>query len=424
MGLVSTTEKTFIILGGAGDLAERLLIPGIAEYSSLNDVDITIIGAGRTDHDDYRSFVRDAAKDVGEDVADRLAEGAEFVVTDATETDDLRNLLKDRENAVLYFALSPSIAVDAVEALKGAELAEDIIFAMEKPFGDSADDARELNKQLLELVGEDRIFRVDHFLALSGTLNFKEIRSTNRLITSSWSNEDVESIQLVYNESIALEGRAEFYESTGAADDMLQSHLLQTLARILSDEDTSPEDILRAIEPGGEVRKGRYTKGEVDGEHVPSYVDEEGVDPDKGTETWFRVVVEVATDNWRGVPITLESGKAFGDDQNSIIVTFKQNDGFPANTLTLGFKDEGIEIILNAADLTSSGSARIRLHSDLAPVKLSAYGRVVKGIIEGLDHLAIPADAAVLGWDVMEQIRHKLDEAELEEYRAGIQAIE
>src|SRR5690606_9297408 len=138
--------------------------------------------------------------------------------------------------------------------------------------GADAADARELNRQLLDLVDEEQIFRVDHFLATSGTLNFKVLRSTNRLIASSWSNEDVESIRLVYNETVALEGRAEFYESTGAAEDMLQSHLLQTLARVLSDDGTSPEDVLRAIRPTDDVRRGRYTEGEVDGERVPSYV--------------------------------------------------------------------------------------------------------------------------------------------------------
>ena len=415
---------TFIILGGAGDLAQRLLIPGIAEYVSTHGADITIVGAGRHEHDDYRTFVREAAAAVDDEVAERLAASAEFVVADATDREDLRNLLEGRSNVVLYFALSPAIAVDSIRALKDAELAEDITLAMEKPFGADADDARELNQQLLDLVDEEQIFRVDHFLATSGTLNFKVLRSTNRLIASSWSNEDVESIRLVYNETVALEGRAEFYESTGAAEDMLQSHLLQTLARILADEGTSPEEILRAIRPTDEVRRGRYTEGEVDGERVPSYVDEDGVDPDNGTETWFRVVVDVDTEKWRGVPITLESGKAFGEDVKQIEVTFKRSRDNPNNTLTLAFDTEDVEITLNAADPASEDCAQITLHTDLAPVRMSAYGRVVKGILERIDHLAIPADAAELGWDVMEAIAQKLHRARMEEYPAGTVAID
>lgn len=412
-------EKTFIILGGAGDLAERLLIPGIAEYVALNDIDMTIVGAGRSDHEDYAGFVRDAASSVDEKVAEDLASRAEFVAADATDPEDLRRLIEGRENPILYFALSPSIAVDAVEALKGIDLPKDMTFAMEKPFGENSDDARELNKRLLELVDEEQIFRVDHFLASSGTLNFKALRSSNRLIASSWSNEDVQSIRLVYNESIALEGRAEFYESTGAAEDMLQSHLLQTLARILSDEETTPEEILQAVGVAGEARRGRYTAGEVNGENVPSYVDEEGVDPEKGTETWFRVVVGVDTPRWSGVPITLESGKAFGRDRDEITVIFRQNGDYPANRLTLGFEHDYVEIALNAADPARDRSTQITLRSGLAPVAMSAYGRVVKGIIEGIDYLAIPAEAAVLGWDAMERIAEKLNAAELEEYPAG-----
>lgn len=414
----------FIILGGAGDLAQRLLIPGIAEYVSTHGADMTIVGAGRREREDYPALVRDAARTVGDEVAEKLAETAEFVVADATKGEDLAKLLEGRTDAVLYFALSPSVVVESIKALRDVKLSGSLTLAMEKPFGADADSARELNRLLLELVSEEQIFRVDHFLATSGTLNFKVLRSANRLITSSWSNDDVESIRLIYNETVALEGRAEFYESTGAAEDMLQSHLLQTLARILAVDETTPEDILRAIHPKDGVRKGRYTEGEVDGERVPSYVDEKGVDPHNGTETWFRVVVDVETDRWRGVPITLESGKAFGEDVKHIEVTFKKNEDYPSNTLTLGFDTEDVEITLNAADPASEGCTQISLHTDLSQARMSAYGRVVKGIVEHIDYLAIPAHAAELGWDVMERVNAELESAAMETYPAGTRSID
>lgn len=417
-------KKTFIILGGAGDLAQRLLIPGIAEYASIEGVEFTIVGAGRTDPGDYAEFVREAAAGVDDDVAKDLASRAEFVVADATNAEDLRKLIEGRgSDVVVYFALAPEIAVDAIDAMKGADVPESMTFAMEKPFGDDADAAAELNAHLLDLLDEEQIFRVDHFLATSGTLNFDALRKANRLITSSWSNEDVQAITLTYNEMVALEGRAEFYESTGAAEDMLQSHLLQTLARILAFGDSTPEDILKAIKPLS-ARKGRYTEGTVDGKKVPSYVDEEGVDPANDTETWFRVVVDVDTPTWTGVPITLESGKAFGQEVNEICLTFKPNGECEPNKLTLGFNDEDVAITLNAADPARMGSTVIELTADLAPVKMSAYGRVVKGIIEHIDYLAVPADAAVLGWDAMERIGRLLEDAEMEEYPAGIDEIE
>ena len=419
-----SVKKTFIILGGAGDLAERLLIPGIAEYAAIEGVEFTIVGAGRTDPGDYAQFVRDAASAVDEGVAEDLASRAEFVVADATKSEDLRTLMKDRgDDVVVYFALAPEIAVDSVEAMKGADVPTTMTFAMEKPFGDDADGAAELNARLLELLDEEQIFRVDHFLATSGALNFDALRTANRLITSSWSNEDVQEMTFTYNETVALEGRAEFYESTGAAEDMLQSHLLQTLARILVEGDATPEDILRAITPQS-ARKARYTEGAVEGEKVPAYVDEEGVDPANDTETWFRVVVDVDTPTWTGVPMTLESGKAFKQDTKEICLTFKPNGDYPANTLTLGFDDDDIAITLNAADPAREASTVITLSADLAPTKMSAYGRVVKGIVEQIDYLAVPADAAVLGWDAMERIGRLLADAEMEEYPAGVDRIE
>lgn len=440
MGDVS---ETFIILGGAGDLAERLLIPGIAEYSATSGVEFTIVGVGREEPDGgYAPFVEGAASGVdaaasGVDakVARGLAARAEFVAADATDPADMRKLLSGREpGTVVYFALAPQVATKAIAAMKGADLPERMRFAMEKPFGNDAGAAADLNEQLWELLDEEQIFRVDHFLAMPGTLNFQAVRDTNRLVRSAWSNEDAESIRLVFNEQVALEGRAEFYESTGAAKDMLQSHLLQTLARILSDERAAldsvdapkggaPIDILQAISPL-EVRRGRYTAGEVNGEPVPAYADEEGVDPEGNTETWFRVVVDVDTERWAGVPVTLESGKAFGEDIGKIVVTFKPNGQFPRNVLELSFEEDDIQITMNTANPLREECREVQLRTDLMPAKMSAYGRVVKGIVEGIDYLAVSAECAVAGWETMERIGAELARVPMEEYPAGVHEIE
>ncbi|WP_182171660.1 glucose-6-phosphate dehydrogenase [Flaviflexus equikiangi] len=412
-------ERTFIILGGAGDLARRLLLPGIAHYCALTGTDITVVGAGHSSVDDYAGLVRDATEHVDARVAERLADRATYSVTDATDSRDLSALLEGRENAILYFALSPTVTAEAVSALPA--LPPGITLAVEKPFGTDRESARQLNARLAGLVDEPRIVRVDHFVEMAGVRNLRALRSANRLITSSWTPADIAAIDLAWNETIGLEGRADFYDATGAAEDMLQSHLLQTVAHVLADGDLAPEDILRGIRVQGEVRKGRYSAGEVNGKSVPAYVDEDGVDPDRGTETWFRVTVEVDVDRWRGIPIRLESGKAFGLDRGNIVVTFRPNGPHPANTLSLDLLDHSMAISLAGADLRGGGSANLTLHSALAPAPLSAYGRVVERLIDGDGGLS--ADAAVAGWEAMSHIREQLNRAPLEEYPAGTMTI-
>lgn len=430
-----SNSKTFIILGGAGDLAERLLLPGLAEYVASADLSVKLIGAGRTDVDDYSGFVRDAVSDVVDKVSDddffsspqridELIENVTFVPTDATDSDELAKLIEGETEPVIYYALSPSVAVDSVEALAKIDVPEGTIFAMEKPFGESSESARELNEALLKVVPESRLFRVDHFLAHQGVLNAQRLRTLNPLFAESWSNEDIEAIEVVFNETLALEGRAEFYDSTGAAEDMLQSHLLQTVARFLAvSEGCSSADILAAMKVG-EVRHGRYTAGEIDGKDVPNYVDEEGVDPDNETETWFRAVIEVDTDHWRGVPITLESGKAFGEERKYMRFTFASDGDAASNVLELGFDDNDYRLTVNATHAEEIESSKsIILNSTPVEPKISAYGRVVRAIIEGLDELELSADAAVNAWTVMEEVEKKFADVELEDYEAGTDRI-
>lgn len=432
-----SNTKTFIILGGAGDLAQRLLLPGLAEFVAAKDVSVKVIGAGRTEPDDYQEFVREAVADVLSEVENddffvapqritELIENAEFVATDATKSEDLKKLLDGSVDPIIYYALSPSVAVDSVQALSEIDLPEGTTFAMEKPFGESSQSAIDLNDALLKAVPQERVFRVDHFLAHQGVLNAQRLRTINPLFAASWSNEEIDSIDVVFNETLALEGRAEFYDSTGAAEDMLESHLLQTVARFLAvSEGGSSADILASMKVTDDVRHGRYTAGEIDGKQIPSYVDEEGVDPSNETETWFRVVIEVDTDHWRGVPITLESGKAFGREEQFIRFTFKADDEAAANVVVLGFDDNHFELTVNATHADAIESTKpIVLSCEPTEPKISAYGRVVRAIFEGIDDLELTADAAVNAWKVMEAVEEKFKRTELEEYKAGTERID
>src|SRR5699024_3159539 len=154
-----------------------------------------------------------------------LASSASYLVTDATDSADLQQLLDSAEpgeRSVLYFALSPAITTDAVEGLDKVELPDDIILAMEKPFGEDAAGARELNEKLLQITDEEHIFRIDHFNYESAVSNLTGLVGANALFSAGWHRGDIEAVEVIYDESLALEGRAEFYDNNGAVRDMLQ----------------------------------------------------------------------------------------------------------------------------------------------------------------------------------------------------------
>ena len=350
---MTDTPQTFVILGANGDLTERLLLPGIASYLATGAVDqpLKIIGSGRHANDEFPQTVREVfAQTLGADplpgpVVEGTAQQAEFRVSDATDAEDLAGLLEHEAGpVVLYFALAPAVAVDTVDALarlkEQGRLPRRLILAMEKPLGTGEDSARELDAKLADLVPEEDVYRVDHFLGMPGLLSLLGLRFGNRLFESAWSREGIESIDILFEETLGLEGRADFYDGTGAAEDMLQSHLLQVMGLTLMDpqgdidgaaiQEASAEIICsaRVAESaadgeGPAVVRGRYTAGEAGGKSLPSYVDEDGVDPSRQTETYARATLAVDAERWRGVPVTIASGKAVGEPRQEIRIRFR-----------------------------------------------------------------------------------------------------
>ncbi|OMQ14981.1 glucose-6-phosphate dehydrogenase, partial [Modestobacter sp. VKM Ac-2676] len=168
-----------------------------------------------------------------EDVRDRLVDRLAYQQGDVTVADDLRRAL-DRATGrpVVYLALPNTVFLPTLQALTEVELPEGTSIGVEKPFGRDQADARELNTVLHRLVPEDRIFRTDHFLAKQTVLNILGLRFANRVFEPVWNAGHVERVEIVFDETLGLEGRAGYYDTAGALRDMLQNHLLQQLAFI------------------------------------------------------------------------------------------------------------------------------------------------------------------------------------------------
>jgi len=229
--------KTMVLLGASGDLSGRLLLPALGElldeYPDLRD--LVLIGAGSEawDADAWRERVRTSfsSAEVSAETLDAILDNTKYLRADVTNQDDLRRVLDAGPAPVaLYFALPPAVTMAACTKLQQVSLPPGTTFVLEKPFGTDGESAAELNKLLAELVPEEQVHRVDHFLGRSTVLNLLGLRFANRLLEPIWNSEHIERIDIVFDEQLTLENRARYYDRAGALMDMIQSHLLQILA--------------------------------------------------------------------------------------------------------------------------------------------------------------------------------------------------
>ncbi|HEY4615548.1 MAG TPA: glucose-6-phosphate dehydrogenase, partial [Citricoccus sp.] len=299
------TIGTLIILGATGDLTARLLLPGLGRLLTAEpDRRLYLLGADLTDRQGaaWSETVRasfDSAGAAGPAVDYTLAH-TDYLATDASSAEDLQQVLSAAAGIpAVYFALPPAVTAQAIEALHEAEIPQGAMLALEKPFGVDQHSAAQLNRRLTSLVGEEQVFRVDHFLGKSTVLNLLGLRFTNYLFEPLLNRDHVAAVEIVYDEELGLENRAGYYDHAGAMVDMIQSHLLQVMALVTMDAPQSlhPEELraakaeaLRAVRPFGNEpahasRRARYTAGTVHGRALPSYTDEPGVDLARGTET-------------------------------------------------------------------------------------------------------------------------------------------
>jgi glucose-6-phosphate 1-dehydrogenase len=445
-------KQTLMILGASGDLTSRLLLPGLGALLATGAGEgLTLLGSGMEDWDDehWRGRVRDsfaAGSATGPEV-DAVAESARYMQADVTAEEDLRRLLDACGDAVvIYFALPPPITEKACAALTGIGLPDGARLVMEKPFGTDATSAQALNELVTSLVPEDHVHRVDHFLGMSTVLNIVGVRFANRIIEPVLSAEHVDSVDIVWDEDLGLEGRAGYYDGTGAMVDMIQSHLLQVLSLVameppstLGARDLSDcrAQVLRAArvfedDAAGSSLRARYTAGEINGRSFPSYVDEKGIDPARETETLAEVILAVDTWRWAGVPFRLRSGKAIGNPRKEVVVTFKEPTRIPAglsgcdqpDRLRIGISPGADRLRLDFNISGEGDPARIdpvTLEADFGAGELPEYGEVLKGILEGDPTLSVRGDIAVDCWRVIEPVQQAWREnaVPLEEYPAG-----
>ncbi len=422
--------ERLVIFGATGDLTARYLLPGIA---ALHDAGLLPDGfaltcSSREDWDGarYRDWVSAQlerhAGDLKPDGRQAVAAACGYLRADVTDAPEVAAAVAGDGAAAAYLALPPAVFPAAVRALRDATLPPGSRIVLEKPFGESLGDAVALNRLLSEFLPEEAVFRVDHFLAMTTVQNILGARLANRVLEPIWNAAHIAAVDIVWEESLALEGRAGYYDGVGALKDMLQNHLLQLLCLIAMEPPVSlgerdlrdrKVDVLRSVRPLTEAevrlstRRARYSAGRIGDRVVPAYVDEEGVDPAHQTETFAEVELELDNWRWPGTIFRLRAAKAVGRDRKEVAVRFRDVPHLPMpasvepNVIRFGLDPESIGLDLFGVGRQRGVLEPLTLAAELPPPALPAYGQLIQEVLKGDATLSIRGDEAEESWRVI-----------------------
>ncbi len=429
--------RRLVILGATGDLTGRYLLVAIAELAAAGRLpdDLTIVGVAR-DPWDTATFRLHAEERLARHAPDLpaaarvgLAARLSYVAGDVGDPAVLSAAFgPDAGRSLAYLALPPGVFGPAIEALAAIGGSRGSTVIVEKPFGTDLASAKALNELLHRHFPEEAVFRMDHFLGKQTVQNILGVRFANPLFQAAWNREHVAGVDIVWDETVALEGRAGYYDRTGALRDMIQNHLLQLLCLVAMErpDGLNQRDLRnRKVELLQTVRRptpaevsagstrARYGAGAIGDRHLPDYTEEAGVDPAHGTETFAEVSLFVDSERWHGVPFRLRTGKALAADRRDITIRFRRPRdpvfGYegepPVNQLVFQMNPDRmvLDLALNGAgDPFCLEPAKLQL--TLAAQDLSAYARLLVEALDGNPALAIRGDEAEECWRIVEPI--------------------
>ncbi len=390
-------STALVIFGATGDLAHRKLLPALynlAHEGALPER-FELIGIARSKYsdDEFRQLARESIerfsrREPDADVLAGLLEDLRYIpgsFDDEAVYREICGALAEFEeragyalNRVFYMSTAPKFFPVIVEKLgaAGLETCRDAQtrLVIEKPFGYDLASARDLNAELLGVLDESQIFRIDHYLGKETVQNLMAFRFANTLFEPVWNRNFVDHVEITAAEDIGIGSRSDYYDRAGALRDLVQNHMLQLLS-LLTMEPPSSFDaervrdekvkVLESIVPPAPDRvaelavRAQYGPGTVGGKQVPGYLEEEGVPDDSRTETYAALRLHVSNWRWAGVPFYLRTGKCLARRVTEIVVTLKPvphvafqssgSVGVQQNQIILTVQpDEGVSVSMGA----------------------------------------------------------------------------
>jgi glucose-6-phosphate 1-dehydrogenase len=468
---------TLTIFGATGDLARRKLLPALynlAHEGALPER-FHLVGVARREkqHEHYRQECEQAIRQFSrrtpdEDVLKRLLEHVRYVpgtFDDESVYAKLEQVLDGFEqhagvplSRAFYLSTAPAFFPVIVEALgrQGLDRSEgaEVRVVIEKPFGASLAEARELNKRVLGVFEERQVFRIDHYLGKETVQNMMAFRFANGMFEPLWNRNYIDQVQITAAEDIGIGTRAGYYDHAGALRDLIQNHMLQLLCHVAMEPPVSftaegvrnekvkvLQSIAQPIEreiPGMAVR-AQYAKGHAGGEDVPGYLEEPGIPSDSTTETFAALRLEVDNWRWAGVPFYLRTGKrmarkvteiavalkpvphlTFSQDgslgvlPNQLILTLQPNEGV---SLRLGAKIPGSRMVIRPVHMEFLYGTAFLSQSP------EAYERLITDAMRGDATLFTRDDEVEAQWRICDPILRAWESTNgpLPQYEAGSQ---
>ncbi len=352
-----------VIFGATGDLTKRKLIPALCNLAAdtLLSKQFAIIGFAGNDFT-TESFRKTLSDEIPKYSATRIdpatwawfAERIYYVKGDFQDPEAYKRLSQqitevDKQhntggNRFFYLAVAPRFFSPIVKQLGqiGMTKEENGHWArviVEKPFGHDLHSARQLNEELKQVLTENQIYRIDHYLGKETVQNVLVFRFSNNIIEPLWNRNYVDHVQITAAETVGVEHRGGFYETAGALRDMVPNHLFQLLTMTAMEPPISFDadevrnkqaEVLHAIQPLSPEEvltcmvRGQYGPGVVGGTPVVGYRSEPDVDPQSNTETFVAMKLQIDNWRWAGVPFYLRTGKALGVKRTEVAIKFKQ----------------------------------------------------------------------------------------------------
>jgi glucose-6-phosphate 1-dehydrogenase len=447
-----------VIFGASGDLTSRKLMPALFSLKTqkLLPEKYAIIGAGRTNFnsDEFRIKMRESILGFSEEQVDinqvsSFTEDIYYHSMDNSNPDDyliLRSLLEETDkkygiggNCIFYMATPPVMYEPIAVNLAAAGMTERpgafrrVI--IEKPFGYDLETGRKLNRILHELINEDQIFRIDHYLGKETVQNLLVTRFANGMFEPLWNRNYIDRIEITSAENIGVEDRGGYYDSSGALRDMVQNHLLQMVGMTAMEPPSSLDSnairnevlkVLQSLQPikeedvARQVIRGQYTGSMIRGECVTGYRYEKGVSVRSRTETYVAIKFYINNWRWGGVPFYIRTGKRLPTRVTEVVIHFKPTPHhlfrrdlgkLSANQLIIRIQpDEGI---LLKFDMKEPGAGfnvknvNMDFHyKDLADIRVpSAYERLLYDAMTGDSTLFSRDDEVETAWKFLEPIQ-------------------